>query len=475
MTKKNKSGSALAVVASCAVALAACGDAFSGGADVAAHADQHQLEASRLAGWLAGVERLPVRRDVAERAAHRWVEFTLFADRMAAGDSMLDRETVLQAMWPDVYQELVDIYHEELVQERLALDSAALDSAYAAGEHRLIDHILIRTTPTMSPPERTAAQARANAIRGDLMAGGSWEEANEQNEDPGARDRGGSLGVIVRGQTVPDFEAVAYALEPGDISEVAETPFGYHVIRRPPLDEVREQYRVGVEDILIENMDTLFLGELAETWRIRVRDGAPAAMREAAEAPFRALDSERVLGTHRRGNFTVADFVRWMQALPPQMFSQINAASSEQLSELTRALIRNEVLVQEARERGAEIAEESFELYKEQLRQEIQNVRQALRLDSVLGQAGSAEERDRAVEATVEDYLLELMESRRATGVVVPAFLAQWLRTQSRWSVSSPGLDLAVELAQAARQAAMRPAPADTQAPGVSDTSGEGG
>jgi peptidyl-prolyl cis-trans isomerase D len=301
----------------------------------------------------------------------------------------------------------------------------------------------------------------------------SWEEVNERNEDPGARARGGSLGVIVRGQTVPDFEGVAYTLESGQISEVTETPFGFHIIRRPPLDEVREQYRIAVEDILIEAMDTAFLGELAEAWRIDVRAGAPAAMREAAEAPFRAFGSDRVLGTYRRGRFTVADFVRWMQALPPQMFSQVTVAGDEQLTELARSLIRNEVLVKEAEEAGAELPEGRFAELKEQLRQEIDNVRQALRLDSALADTGEGEARREAVEDAVEVYLLELMVTRQATAAVVPAFLADWLRAQSRWGVSSPAIDRAVELAQRTRMERRVPAP-DSGAPAAADTGSAG-
>ena len=449
------------VAAAGLVALAACGDAFSGGIDSVARTERHDLGVTQLAGRLADLERLPVRRDMAEWTAHRWVEFTLFAERVAANDSMLDRETVLEAMWPNVYQELVDLHHERLVEERIALDSAAVDSAYTAGYHRLIDHILIRTTPTVSPPEKAAARRRAEDLRERLLLGGSWEDANQQNDDPGARERGGSLGVIVRGQTVPQFEAVAFALEPGEISEVTETAFGFHVIRRPPLDEVREDFVFEVEDYLIEVMDTLYLEELIDGWRITVRRGAPAALREAAEAPHRAFGSDRVVGTYRGGEFTVADFVRWMQALPPQMFSQVGSADDEQLTDLTLSLMRNEVLVRAARDDGVELPEESFMGYREQLRSEIQNVRDALQLDSALAEATSDEERDRAVESTVLGYLVSLMDPKQQTAVVVPAFLAEHLRSQYDWDVSSPGLDQSVERAQRMRME--RPlAPGDT-------------
>ena len=462
------------------VALVACGDGFGGGVNAVATAERHDLGVSQLASWLADVERVPLQRDIAERAAHRWVEFVLFADRVAEGDSMLDRETVLQAMWPNVYQELVDIHHDMLVEERIALDSADVDSAYAAGDHRFIYHILISTTPTMSPPEKAAARERAEDLRERLLLGETWEDANQQNQDPGARERGGSLGVIVRGQTVPQFETVAYSLDPGEISEVTETAFGFHVIRRPPLDEIRDDFALEVEDYLIEVMDTLYLDEIVEEWRIDVRQGAPAALREAAEAPYRAFGSDRVIGSYRGGKFTMADFVRWMQALPPQMFSQVAIADNEQLMELTRSLVRNEVLVEAARDAGAELPEESFLGYREQLRSEVQNVRDALRLDTALAAATTEEERDQAMESAVETYLISLMDSRAPTALVVPAFLAQRLRSESDWGVSSPGLDQSVERAQRMRMERRYPqgdsvsvqpppAPSDTAPAGEGD------
>jgi peptidyl-prolyl cis-trans isomerase D len=462
------------------VALVACGDGFGGSINSVATAEGHDLGVSQLARWLADVERVPLQRDIAERAAHRWVEFVLFADRVADGDSLLDRETVLYAMWPNVYQELVDIHHDMLIEERIALDSADVDSAYAAGDHRFIYHILISTSPTMAPPDKAAARERAEDLREQLLLGGTWEDANQQNQDPGARQRGGSLGVIVRGETVPQFETVAYSLEPSEISEVTETAFGFHVIRRPPLDEIRDEFALEVEDYLIDVMDTLYLDEIVEEWRIDVRQGAPAALREAAEAPYRAFGSDRVIGSYRGGKFTMADFVRWMQALPPQMFSQVAIADNEQLMELTHSLVRNEVLVEAARDAGAELPEESFLGYREQLRSEVQNVRDALRLDTALAAATTEEERDQAMESVVESYLISLMDSRAPTAVVVPAFLAQRLRSESDWGVSSPGLDQSVERAQRMRMERRYPqgdsvgvqppaAPSDTAPAGEGD------
>ena len=433
------------VVAGCDVR-----DAFTGKVRVVARAGEHELAVERFAAILAQSQRVPLRRDIVERWAHRWVDFALFANRLAAGDSLLDSATVLYARWPHVHGKLERYFRDMLIAERLQVDTAVIDSAYAAGDHRLIQHILIRTGPDKSPAEVEAAEQRAAALRAQVMTGTPWERAAESSEDLNVRHQDGGLGLISRGQMLPAFEQSAFSLAPGQVSPVTKSAFGFHIIRRPELSEVRDEYQEAIEDLLAARLDSAYAKEVIERWQVKVRSGAPAAMREAAAAPLVALESRKVLATYRRGNFTVGDLIGWLQALPRQMHLQISVANDQQLVEFANSLIRSELIVREAREAGMKLTRADYVEQKGLLRADIDEVRVRLGLDPALAGALTWPEQVRAIDEALERYLTDFFHTfKNATEVT--AFLGRKLRAEDTWEVSAAGLDRVVERAIALR------------------------
>lgn len=77
-----------------------------------------------------------------------------------------------------------------------------------------------------------AAQEKAAEILEQLRGGADFEElAKANSDDPGTAEFGGDLGFFGRGRMVPEFENAAFGLEPGEISDLVKTPFGYHIIQ----------------------------------------------------------------------------------------------------------------------------------------------------------------------------------------------------------------------------------------------------
>lgn len=92
-------------------------------------------------------------------------------------------------------------------------------------------HILIGATEGTDPQVKSASLAKAQALRDQLRGGADFAELARTNSSCPSSQRGGDLGSFERGQMVPEFEDAAFKLKPGEISDVVETKFGYHIIK----------------------------------------------------------------------------------------------------------------------------------------------------------------------------------------------------------------------------------------------------
>ncbi len=93
-------------------------------------------------------------------------------------------------------------------------------------------HILIAVPEGSDAKTDAAAKAKAQGILDQLHHGGDFAAlAKANSDDPGSKDNGGELGFFQRGKMVPAFEQAAFALQPGQISGLVKTSFGYHIIQ----------------------------------------------------------------------------------------------------------------------------------------------------------------------------------------------------------------------------------------------------
>jgi peptidyl-prolyl cis-trans isomerase C len=92
-------------------------------------------------------------------------------------------------------------------------------------------HILVAVDEKAEGKTREAAKAKADDVLKQLKAGASFEELAKKSSDCPSAARGGDLGFFGHGQMVPEFDAAAFALKPGELSDVVTTKFGYHIIK----------------------------------------------------------------------------------------------------------------------------------------------------------------------------------------------------------------------------------------------------
>jgi peptidyl-prolyl cis-trans isomerase D len=108
--------------------------------------------------------------------------------------------------------------------------------AFSSPEQRRARHILLQAGPEDSEEVRTAKAAKAALVLQLAKDGGDFAALARQYSDDPAKSNGGDLGFFSAGQMVPEFEDAVFSMQPGGISEVIKTSFGYHIIR---LEEIK--------------------------------------------------------------------------------------------------------------------------------------------------------------------------------------------------------------------------------------------
>ena len=111
-------------------------------------------------------------------------------------------------------------------------------SRYTVAEERRASHILIAAAKEASAAERSKAKAKAEALLVELRKSPATfaAVAKKESSDTASAERGGDLDFFARGAMVKPFEDAAFAMKAGEISNVVETDFGFHIIR---MDAVR--------------------------------------------------------------------------------------------------------------------------------------------------------------------------------------------------------------------------------------------
>jgi peptidyl-prolyl cis-trans isomerase D len=159
----------------------------------------------------------------------------------------------------------------------------------AQQEQRRASHILLLSDPKASADDKARVRAEAQALLAQLRAAPARfaELAKARSQDPGSAAQGGDLDFFGRGAMVKPFEEAVFALQPGQISDVVETEFGFHIIQltdqRRPQPEPFEKVRARLEDELKRQQAQRRYAEAAEDFSNLVYEQgdslAPAAQK----------------------------------------------------------------------------------------------------------------------------------------------------------------------------------------------------
>ena len=115
-------------------------------------------------------------------------------------------------------------------------------------------HILVQVAPDATQEEKDAAKQKIDGLLAQVKEGKDFAEVAKESSDCPSKEQGGDLGFFPRGAMVKPFEDVAFALNEGEISDVVETQFGYHIIKLTakkasndvPFEDVKERLQQGL-------------------------------------------------------------------------------------------------------------------------------------------------------------------------------------------------------------------------------------
>jgi hypothetical protein len=461
--------------------LSACSsfrDLFSAHADVAAEAGPRKMSPERLAQILAGGKGIKPDREVAKFVGNVWIDYSLFGQAVASGKLPLDSGSIAKAVWPQLAELKGSHWHDSLMARRSVLPPNAADSVYGGNDLRVLQHILYRVAPNAVPEVRNAARKKAEGTLARIKRGADFSQiASQVSEDPGSKVDGGYLPPSPKGRFVPAFDSAGWSLAPGATSGVVETPFGYHIIKRPSQADVRERLKAYLIQNAGTRLDSIYMDSLAQQNNIKIEKGAADAMRTAAEDPDKARRSDKKLVSFKGGSLTVAEFMRWMQALPPQYATQLRQANDTMLTQFARVLTQNVILLRQADSAKIRVTPEEWKELAAGFRAQVDTLRTEMGLDTAAlwDSTVSPADRQKVASTKVDQYFDRLLTGKGRLRPL-PSALATLLRDQSSYRVYDAGLNRAVELAQAERAKTdtnkagtgpMQPAPGPAPIPGI--------
>jgi hypothetical protein len=364
MVVRTKRIGTLSALAGLALAAAACQD-DPADPNVVARVADYELTVDDVVQLLVDEERLPTDATVVESLADLWIDYTLLTEATLEDSTyaQLELEALVRQR---VDQEMIMQLRDSVIQVDTFITEDELRSLYAAESPEVelrARHIMMTYPLEATQTQRDSVRAALAALRSRIVAGASFEElARQYSQDPGSAQTGGDLGFFMRGDMVLPFEEAVLALQPGQVSEVVETPMGLHIIRLEErrvqdFDDVAAAFRARVQQDRVAAAESTFVAGLEGPEGLQVVEGAFDVTRELARNPSVELSrraARRALVTWAGGEYSAGELLELLQFEQPSLRERVAVATDEEVGDFLRDLGRRDLLVTEARISGLE-------------------------------------------------------------------------------------------------------------------------
>ena len=467
-----------------AVAFAACesfGQAMTAQTDVVARAAGHEFTVDEAASTLALNPQIPANAEVVDAIANLWVDYMLLATAVAK-DSTLESFQLETLIQPGLEQDMVWRLRDKVIQPDTSFTDAELRAEFEKAQPGLqirARHILLRMPPDATPAQRDSLMTVAKRLQAQAAGGADFAALAREHSQDGSAPQGGDLGLFARGQMVQPFEEAAFALQPGQVSGVVETPFGLHIIKvedrvMPDFAQLEPQFRNEMKVQAQADAEEAYVKQLTEPLNVQVDEDALDVARDLAMRPNMHLAgraASRVLASYEGGALTAAEFQDLMRRFAPGQRIRYSQATDEQMTQVLDGLAKNEILINEARKQGFTASAAQRDSLVAEARLQLDAAVNASGLKGVTPQEGETQEQ--AIERKVNSLMAGIVRGEQSVLPLGP--LTFFLRDEYDARIFDSAFPAVIEKMEATRQAQAptpgiqpqpqpQPPPADTGA-----------
>jgi hypothetical protein len=448
--KLSRVPAALGVVA--AAFVVAC-DA--GGVGTAAKAGSQELSVDRLGDIIAS-SQAPLEVEVARSVAELWVNYQLAGMAAARGDTVTANDEMDAGLWSAIDNMRVKVLYDSVSKTWAVGSDKSNEQRFADGEFMSARHILVTVGQDAPADAVEAARKKAEGIRAEATPA-NFVRLAARSDEPGAGDRGGDLGVFTPGTMVPEFETAVLAINPGEISPVIRTSFGFHVIYRKPFAEVAEEVSQQAQQRNMFVAESTYLASMENGAQVKLLGQRRHAHQGCRPQPARPEQEHASVADYVGGKLTAGRLADWIAAYPPQsqIRPQLMSAPDSIAEQFVRQIVRNELLLMKADSAKLTVNADELGNLRLAFRNNLTSAWTTMGVEptTLSDSAKTPGERETLAGNRIESYFDKLVKNEvQFADVAYP--VARSLQNKYSFTINDAGLERAVEKARQIRAAA---------------------
>ncbi|MDX1673598.1 MAG: peptidylprolyl isomerase [Longimicrobiales bacterium] len=430
-------------------AVAGC-DAMTAHTDTVARAGDLTLTVEETADLLTPNASVPGRPQIVRSVADLWVDYALLAS-LVGEDSTLSQLDLDPLLRPYVEQQMFIELRGQVMTTDTVISEEELQELYATRgpDVRVKARHILLSIPDEDEGAQDSVRELARELRDRAAAGEDFSAlARQYSDDSGTAPQGGDLGWFERGDMVAPFEESAFNLAVGEVSEVVETPFGLHIIKVedrevPSLEDAGEEFRRQLINERRQASLTEYVESVRSQYEMEVREGATDVARDMADSPAMPLQNRaasRELVTWEGGALTAGELARLFTGMPMQERGRYTSLTDQQMSQLLRDVATNELIMEDAADRGITVPESERDSVRSAMRQQVVQV---ARESGFVGPPQEDETPMEAQERRLRTFFEEALSGQRR--LMPLGGLSYALRQQEDWRLFESGIAEAAE------------------------------